>query len=192
MPAGFTDLDYAVYTALGPPRPFDSLEDDPGVSNALRRLNDRLVEDGLLLSPGQRGAARSASLVMFAVMVLGIARTIAGAANHKSVGYLVFSTIVVFVIATRLVAVPKVSRAGRKVLAQLRSSYAYLRPSQAPSWATYGAMGAMFGVALYGTSALWAADPAFAAHAGLARASMGSSGWSSSGDSGSWSSGDSG
>jgi uncharacterized protein (TIGR04222 family) len=154
MPGGFSDLDYAVHRALGTPVSLHRIEGDAGVANALRRVADRLTSDGLLLSPGQRGIARSASVVVFAVTALGIARIVAGVANHKPVGYLVFATVIAIVVALRLLSAPKVSRAGRTLLARLRSGNAHLRPGLSPSWATYGAAGAMLGVALYGTAAL--------------------------------------
>ena len=60
-----------------------------------------------------------------------------------------------------------VADAGQAVLAESRTRSRHLAPSLAPSWATYGVAGAAMGVALYGTAAIWAADPAFAGAAGL-------------------------
>ena len=166
------------------------IKSDPRVANALRRTNDRLVEDGLVLSANQRASARTAALPVLGVAALGVARIVAGTSNHKPVGFLVFAAIVVLVVGLRLLAVPTTSRAGRELMHRLRASNAHLRPNQAPSWATYGAAGAMLGVALWGTEALWAADPAFASQAGIAR-TIGSGSGSSGGGS-SCSSGDSG
>src|SRR5262249_17986790 len=144
------------------PRSVAFVQSDPTVTNALRRIGDRLIEDGLVLSPAQRGTARAAALAVLAVAALGVARIVAGIATHKPVGFLVWASIVVLLVGLRLLAVPKMSRAGRNLLRRVRSSNAHLRPSRSPSWATYGAAGATLGVALYGTMALWAADPAFA------------------------------
>ncbi len=190
MPAGFSDLDYTVHAALRLPKTMAGLRSDPGVSNALRRLSDQLAEEGLLLSPARRRVARLAALVMFAVLALAVARLVAGLSNHKPVGFLVLVAVPTIPVTFALLGVPTVSRAGRKLLARLRRGNRHLLPSQSPSWATYGAAGAMLGVALYGTSALWAADPAFAAQAGITQASAGSSSWSGGGSS--CSSGDSG
>ena len=110
-------------------------------------------------------------------------RIAAGIANAKSVGFLVFATIVVLVVGLRLLTVRVTSRAGRRLLRKARSVNAYLRPNLSPSWATYGVSGAILGVALYGTSAWWAADPAFATHAGIAAATSSGSGYSGGGNS---------
>jgi uncharacterized protein (TIGR04222 family) len=194
MPAGFSDLDYVVHSALRTPQVLPTVQQRPEVSAALRRVADRLEEDGLLLSAGQRAATRGPVLVMGGLVALGIARIFAGAANHKPIGYLVLVSVTLLFVGLLFLRVPKVSRSGRKLLARQRSSYAYLRPNLSPSWATYGAGGAMLGVALYGSTALWIADPAFAQHAGIARAALssGSTGSSWTSSSSSCSSGDSG
>jgi uncharacterized protein (TIGR04222 family) len=174
--SGLTDLDHAVHTALTTPRQIDDLEWEQGVVGALRRLRERLETDGLLLSPGRRAAARTAALVMSAVTALGVARIVAGLGNHKPVAYVSLLTLVTAVVALRLLAVPKLGRSGRRLLAQARGGTTHLQPRRNPSWATYGVGGAMLGVALYGTAALWASDPAFASYAGIAQASAVSSG----------------
>lgn len=132
LPAGFNELDHAVHAALARPRDIGTLPAEPGVAGALRRVEERLVADGLLLSAGQRAVIRSASLIMVAVTALGAARIAAGLANHKPALYLILLTVVTLVISLRLLAAPKVSRAGRRVLAQARIGAAYLRPSLKP------------------------------------------------------------
>jgi uncharacterized protein (TIGR04222 family) len=183
MPAGFEDVGYALHSALATPRTVVGLSSVSGVRDALRRLTDRLTTDGLLLSPAQRRAARAAALPVFALAGLGVVRLFAGVANHKPVGLLVLAVLVTLAVAAGLCVVPRVSAAGRAQLSRLRSTNAHLAPKLAPSWATYGAGGAMLGVALFGTQSLWAADPRFANQAGIPQAmSAGSS--SSGGDSG--------
>jgi uncharacterized protein (TIGR04222 family) len=175
-PAGAGEVERALHAAAATPLSIASLSSDPRVRYALDRTADGLVDAGLLLSSGHRRVARLGALFVLAALAFGVVRIAAGAANHKAVGFLVFASIIVLVVGLRLLAVPTTSRAGRRLLRRARSVNSYLRPNLSPSWATYGASGAMLGVALFGTSAWWAADPAFATHAGIAAAT--SSGYS--------------
>ena len=64
-----------------------------------------------------------------------------------------------------------------------------LSPSQRPDWTAYGPAGAALGVGLFGVSALWASDPAFAAEVEATQARAAASGAGSSGCGGGGSSG---
>jgi hypothetical protein len=66
----------------------------------------------------------------------------------------------------------------------MRRSSKHLRPDSSPSWSTYGPGAAALGVGLFGTAAIWAADPAFAADAEIQRQSIGSNGWTGGSDGG--------
>jgi uncharacterized protein (TIGR04222 family) len=183
FPAGAGDLDYAVHSALATPRRLGDLLREPGLTNALHRMRDRLTDAGLMVSPDQRRDARLAGAPLFIVLAVGIARLMAGLAGHKAVGLLVFLDILTLVACVRLMVVPRLTRAGRRLLTRLRTGNGHLEPRLAPSWATYGPTGAMLGVALFGTAALWASDPAFATGAGIPPVTSGGAGsfWSGSG-----------
>jgi uncharacterized protein (TIGR04222 family) len=189
MPPGLGELEYAVHTAARTPQSVAFLLSDPGVRQAMGRIGDRLIADGVLLSPAQRRRVRAGALPLLAVAALGVVRTFAGLANQKPVLYLVLASVVTIAVALRLLKVPRGTRAGWRLLSQARVDNRHLEPNRSPSWVTYGAGGAMLGVALWGTSAWWAADPAFATHAGLARAVATGSGYSGGSDLGSSDSG---
>jgi uncharacterized protein (TIGR04222 family) len=188
---GGDDLTYAVYGTLGRRVTLADMPYDSGVATALDRMRDRLVQAGLLLSGGQRALARAAALLVFAVGGLGIARTVAGAANHKPVTFLVLATIPTFLVGLLMLRAPRSSRAGRRAVTRQRRGASHLAPGRKPAWSTYGMAGAALGVALYGTAALWAADPAFATAAGVPVLTTGGGGSSDGGSSSSCSSGSS-
>jgi uncharacterized protein (TIGR04222 family) len=168
MPAGSTALDQAVYNAVGQ-RPRD-LVGDRWVADALQRIRYDLERAGLLTTVDKRRAASAGPLVLLALFAVGVARLVAGIANDKPVGYLVLTLIVLGVVtAVLLIRRPTRTRAGNEVLQALRASNRHLAPSQYPAWSTYGPDRAAMGVALYGTGALWAADPAFASAANVRR-----------------------
>jgi uncharacterized protein (TIGR04222 family) len=181
---GGDELTYAVYTTLGRQFALGALPYETGVATALNRMRDRLAQAGLLLSGGQRGMARALTLLIFAVAGLGVARTVAGVANGKPIGYLAVLTILILLVGLLMRRVPQASRAGRRAVARQRRAARHLAPRSNPAWSTYGMLGAALGVALYGTAALWAADPAFAAASGVPAAPTRSVGDSDS-DSGS-------
>lgn len=91
-------------------------------------------------------------------------------------------------------SVPRNTRAARSAIRTLKGQHAHLSPSSHPSYHTYGATSAAFGVALFGGAALYALDPGFAAEAEVQRnlaSGSSSDGGGSSSDGGS-SGGDSG
>lgn len=172
MPVGGSLLDKAVYDAAAKRVSARTLRADPGVAAALVHLQQGLVAAGLALSPAQRGRVRLAALILLPVEVLGIARIVAGIANDKAVGFLVALTVVVSVAMVVLLArAPFRTSGGTAALKALRQDNAHLAPALSPSYATYGAAAAGMGVALFGSAALFAADPAFAEEAELQRVS---------------------
>jgi uncharacterized protein (TIGR04222 family) len=184
LPAGASRLDGAVYEAARRGVEMPALAADPLVASALAEVQSTAASAGWLLDSAQRGRARRGAALMFAVAAVGAARTGSGVANDRPVGIIIFLTLIAIMVGVGFLAtVPRLSRAGRAALDRVRRRGAHLDPKKSPAWATYGATGAALGVALYGTAALWAADPAFAAEAGLRRPAA-DSGYSGGGDGG--------
>jgi uncharacterized protein (TIGR04222 family) len=190
LPSGVTPLDTAVYNAAGRRMRAREVNADQWVAAANAQLREGLEASGLAVTAGQRRTARLWALAGLALIIVGIARFVAGVNNDKPVGFLfpaVFFAIIVTILAlTKASAIQ--TRTATKGLNELRERHLYLNPRQSPSYATYGAAGAAMGVALFGAASLYAMDPAFAAEAEIQRisASGGASSWS--GDSGSSSS----
>jgi uncharacterized protein (TIGR04222 family) len=185
-PAGASDLDRAVHAAATRGARTSAIRWDDTVEAALKATEQRLIDAGALRSERERWRQRWGSLALFLVGCLGVARIAAGSANHKPILYVVLATVAVFGFSRILWFVPRTTRLGKRTLARLRREHTYLRPGQAASWTTYGATGAAMGVALFGTAALWEADPVFAQQANITRqAATSSSGYTSSDSSGS-------
>jgi uncharacterized protein (TIGR04222 family) len=189
VPSGAPELDRAIHAAAG----LRSLRSrdvaaDPAVAAVLERTEAELTESGLILSPAVRAHVRRGALAGVALLVFGIVRAIAGTQNGKPIGNLVLLLVLAGAGTLALAYVPRLSRAARASVATLRRDASHLRPSQSPSWATYGPASAALGVGLFGTAAIWAADPAFAADAEIRRQTLASSGGYSGGDGGSSSS----
>jgi uncharacterized protein (TIGR04222 family) len=178
MPSGATPLDSAVYNAAGKRIQARTLHADPWVVAAVNQLRDSLESAGLAVPAGHRRTARTWALVGVAVVIVGVIRALAGASNNRPIGFLLLSIVAVLVLfGFGLFRIPNQTRAATKALADLRTRHAHLAPASSPAYATYGASGAAMGVALYGSSTLFAIDPAFAAEAEVQRvAALGSTG----------------
>jgi uncharacterized protein (TIGR04222 family) len=187
-PAGLSRLDHAVYEAAAKRVQVSGVSADAGVRSALDDLQDGLVRAGWVLDPTQRASARLGGWLVLALAGFGLSRLIAGIANGNPVGFLVLLILLTAAVGVVLLVVPRRSAAGKRAIARARTAHAYLDPSQSPSWTTYGMAGAATSVALFGTSALWAADPAFAEEAGIEeearRSSYSDSGGGDGGDGG--------
>jgi uncharacterized protein (TIGR04222 family) len=146
---------------------FETLEREPSISirklkrklgrgQAVRQAQDRLVSDRLIIDP-QR-ARLLAQLWQFGLplLAIGIARLIAGVANHKPIGDL---TVLVCLVAgvTFMFARdrPHATSAGDSVLDGQRIKYR--------KWQSAGNVHPDVAIALFGMPALWALDPALAA-----------------------------
>jgi len=177
MPVGAPELDRAIHAAAGL-RSLGSRDvaADPAVAAVLERTEAELTESGLLLSPAVRAHVRRGALAGVALLAFGIVRAIAGTQNGKPIGNLILLLVLAGAGCLALCYVPRLSRAARASIATLRRDASHLRPSQSPSWATYGPASAALGVGLFGTAAIWAADPAFAADAEIRRQTFVSSG----------------
>jgi uncharacterized protein (TIGR04222 family) len=168
-PAGLSRLEFAVYEAAIRRVQGSQVAQDYQVRSALVDLESQLSREGWLLDEEQQRRARLGSWLLLALAAVGAARVMAGLGNHKPVLYIVLLTIATIVIGLLFRRVPHVSATGRRAIASLRRQNAHLSPDQSPAWSTYGMTGAAMGVALFGTSAIWAADPVFAEHAHILR-----------------------
>lgn len=162
LPPGATALDQAVYGAATR-QPAARIQRDPQVAGVLGQMRDGLRRSGLLTTTSARLLARLGSLILVALVALGILRIGAGFANGRPVFFLipivVVLAIITLVLATRT---PARTRAGSAALTDLRRRNNYLSPSQRPAYETYGPLAAAMGVGLFGTAALYALDPTFA------------------------------
>ncbi|MFI0444998.1 TIGR04222 domain-containing membrane protein [Actinomadura sp. 6N118] len=156
--------------------------DDLRVRNEMEALKASLEREGLALGGGDKTAIRMASLLLWGLLAVGVARLASGISNGRPVGFLIVAVILFTLVCLGFMVVGNKTRAGRTALEATRDRLGHLNPSANPAWATYGPSGAAFGVALFGTAALMSFDPAFAEEAQL-RHYMTTSG-GTSGDSG--------
>lgn len=188
-------LERAIHFTAAAPVARHRLQFHRPVGTALRAIEDRLVAEGLLLSPQGRRAIRAVGWWSAAVAGLGLVRLLASVADAKPVGALLVALLgVTAVAAGQLACAPRRSRAGDALLRGLRREHHALSPDLQPDWATHGPTGAALGVGVFGVTALWASDPAFAVQLDTQKAATaygggggasGDGGWSgSSGDAG--------
>jgi uncharacterized protein (TIGR04222 family) len=165
------DLERAIHRGAARTVHRNRLPGQHAVCTAVAAIHKRLVADGLLLSDAQRARIRRSGLVMVAVAALGLVRLLAGVAGAKPVGGLIAELAVVTVVAVVLVAgAPRRTRLGTATLARLRTEEHLLSPSLRPDWTAHGPEAAALAVGLFGMSALWASDPAFAQELAVAKA----------------------
>ncbi len=191
---GADDLERAIHAAVSTPVTRSRLPFHAPVASALKAAQGRLTSAGLLISPEQRARIRRTGLWMLGVAGLGLVRMLAGVAGGKSVGFLIVAFITVLVVAlVQLGRSPRRTRLGDRTLKQLADQHHALAPTMRPDWATYGPAAAALGIGIFGVSALWASDPAFADELALQKAtatggadgsSCGSSDGGGGGDSG--------
>lgn len=166
LPASAHPLEQAILKAVvsGNATSGNRLRYEHRVQQALATIAQSLSRTGLLVSPDAARRARRASWLLLAVLVLGLVRLAAGFANGRPIGFLVLAVIAVAVIEVVLVArsVPTVTARAKESLSAIRLQNSHLSPRSNPAWETYGPHSAAMGIALFGTAALWSADPAFA------------------------------
>ncbi|WP_326553030.1 TIGR04222 domain-containing membrane protein [Micromonospora sp. NBC_01813] len=185
LPAGADELTAAVHYAAYQQRRVRDLAADPRIRQSLDRLQDHLEHAGLAASRARRVTARWLGAALLGLAGVGVLRLIAGLANGRPVGYLVLLLALTVPVGLLLtIAVPRVTRSGRRALGELRRSHRHLSPSSRPAYATYGMTGAVMGVALFGSAALWTMDPDFAEAASIQRVAANGSGGGAAGDSG--------
>jgi uncharacterized protein (TIGR04222 family) len=142
---------------------------DYRVAARLDLVRESLESAGLLLGEGRRRRARLGAYALLALTLLGLVRLGAGLANGRPVGWLVVLVIVTGIVTVLQFRLPLVSAEGRNLVRRARTENAHLSPSYGPSATVYGVTGAAMAVALYGSAAMWASDPAFAAEAEIQR-----------------------
>ena len=186
VPAGATRLDLAVYAAAQRDVRARDLPDNSQVQSAVAELKDDVERAGWRLDSSARARARLGAYLLLGLTAFGVFRIVAGVMNDRGVFVLTGMCAITFVIGLSLLRVPRLTRAGRLAVKETQARNLHLAPKQSPSWTTYGMDSAAMAVALYGTAALWVADPTFAAEAEVRRqaTSAGYSSSSSGGDGG--------
>jgi uncharacterized protein (TIGR04222 family) len=177
------ELQQAIHRCAQDPIQPAKLVSAPPVVEALSRIERRLIDAGLLLSAGQRTRIRASSWMLWAVVAVGVLRGIPGHQAGKPIGLLLTVLALVTVAAVVFsVTAPRRTDRGKTELVRLRSAHASLSPKLRPRWRVYGPEGAALGVAVFGASALWAADPSLAKDLGarqmLSASGSGGEGWS--------------
>lgn len=167
-PDGATALERVVHDAASAAIRTGAVGDDPGVAAELARVEGELEGAGLRPGPQTHSALATARHLLTAVLVLGVVRFLAGVANSKPIAILLLTALALgAVIAVLWRWRPRRTRAGDKVLDALRGDHPHLAPDHNPAWSVYGPAGAALAVGLYGSNALWVADPGFAAEAAI-------------------------
>jgi uncharacterized protein (TIGR04222 family) len=177
------ELQQAIHLCAQNPIRSAKLASAPPVAKALGSIEDRLIGVGLLLSAGQRTRIRMTACMLWAVVAIGVLRSIAGYQAGKPISFLLAALAVVAVgAAVFSVTAPRRTDRGKAELARQRSAHASLSPKLRPHWRVYGPEAAALGVAVFGASALWAADPALAKDLGarqmLSAGDSGGGSWS--------------
>ncbi len=176
VPATATRFERVVHHALSSTGSRFLIVKERSVAAELDAIERRLLDTGLLAPASAHRHAKLAPLWLVPVLALGVARAIEGSDRGRPIGYLVtlmvLTGIVGIVLAVR--RAPRESAAGKRLLERMRSKHRHLRPDLSPAAAAYGATAACTAVALFGASALWRSDPAFASAAGLSVASVAS------------------
>jgi uncharacterized protein (TIGR04222 family) len=172
------DLQRAIHLSAQDPVPRAHLPGAPLVAETLGRIERRLVDAGLLLTAEQRRRIRRTGWLLWTVAAVGAIHAIAGYRAGHPIGFLLAMLAVVAVGAAifSLAATRRTDR-GNAELSRLRTAHTSLSPRSRPDWRVYGPEGAALGVAVFGASALWAADPVVAKELGVRHtSSAGSSG----------------
>lgn len=172
-----SELELAIHRSAQQPVRRAELPGAQPVAEALGRIERRLIDVGLLLSPEQRSRIRRTGWMLWAVVAVGALRAVAGNIAGRPIGFLLALLAVVAVVATVFsFAAPRRTHRGTAELATLRTAHTSLSPRSRPDWQVYGPGGAALGVAVFGTSALWAAEPAWAKELGVRTPSVGYTG----------------
>jgi uncharacterized protein (TIGR04222 family) len=132
------------------------LRRDVSAGPAATALTRRVVDDGLLLNHWSSRWVNTMWVWVLPLLGLGIARLVAGLGNHKPIGYLFgLLCFVVLLGAWLVMGRQRTTKAGAERLDSARRRERGWR--DAPAKASSSRV-----VALFGGSALWAIDPAFA------------------------------
>ncbi|WP_103380064.1 TIGR04222 domain-containing membrane protein, partial [Pseudonocardia dioxanivorans] len=182
---GADELERAIHATATSPVGRGRLRYHEYVAAALAAIERRLTAEGLLVTDDERRGVRQAGAWMLLVAGLGLARLVAGVANGKPVTFLVLATLGAAVVGVVLMArVPRRTPLGDATVSAMRAQHHRLSPANRPDWIANGATAAALGVGVFGMSALWASDPAFADELAAQKLASSGGGWSG-GDSGS-------
>jgi uncharacterized protein (TIGR04222 family) len=130
---------------------------------AMSAVVERLRRGGLALNREQKTRYRATGLWFLPLLVLGVARVVAGTANGRPVGFLVVLLVVTVVLAVALcLRVPCATELGRRTLERLRAEAGRPAAGASPSELAMA-------TALFGTGVLWAADTQMALALGVRR-----------------------
>jgi uncharacterized protein (TIGR04222 family) len=143
-----------------------ALRDHPAVVAALADVRDAVAAAGWLRDERHRRLARRGAWLLFGLAALGAAALVG---SGPAVTGLV-ATVAVAITGAALAEVPRMTAAGRRVVADCESRHGHLRFTMDPSWTTYGLRGAAMAIALYGPEVLRAARPVFAGEMGAIEA----------------------
>ncbi|WP_159840511.1 TIGR04222 domain-containing membrane protein [Nocardia sp. CY41] len=149
-----------------------------GSSATLEALRTRMIDLGYFPGPAMRHGLRDAGMPLLVTGALGVVRIIAGASHGNPVGLLVVLVIAQAFAYWLVVRKPRLTALGVRARNAADERNRHLRPSNSPSFATYGAESAAIAAAVFGIGALSALDP------GLAQAVVPPSGSSGGGDGG--------
>lgn len=151
-------------------------------SDDLAALEEQLSRRGLVRTSAERARMRWGTAPSIVAMAVGIGYGVylATQLSPHHADYAV--TLVAIAIATvlygvlvlpHLLAVDRLTRAGRRLLADQQEKLAYLEPAKQPAFDTYGPTAVALSVALFGTGALWAIDSDYSTSVQLAGSSSG-------------------
>jgi uncharacterized protein (TIGR04222 family) len=164
-PRGRGDLDHAVAAKIGADRVdyAHRLLYGPAVRRQLHAIRDRLVRERLLLGAAELRQWRAAALPLWLLLVVGVARLVAGASGGKPVGFLILALLVLTVLTLILTFASRSprTRAATAAVAELRKRHRHLDPAQSPAWRTYGPDETAYAAALYGTAVLKGIEPKY-------------------------------
>lgn len=172
LPRGSAALTAALHRALRTPRIWLDVRADADVRQALHRVERRLLKRGWLLTRGARLRFRCGTVPLFLVAAAGVVRLVADATGRADAGAagesagLILATGATLLLAWWLSEPPVVTRAGRRVVQRARDEHAGLAPGRRTDGAARTPAELMTAVALYGSRALLAVDPAFAVRVG--------------------------
>ncbi|MGW0183518.1 TIGR04222 domain-containing membrane protein [Nocardia sp. NPDC003345] len=142
----------------------ESKQSFSGVAHRMRAeltdLRTSLRGRGYLTDSGDSARLRRAGIPIVVVAALGVLRLIAGVANGNAVLLLVVVLVVLALAGWRVMAPVRVTPLGRAALDDATARHRHLRPSNSPSFHTYGGAAAGLAVALFGAQALILLDPA--------------------------------
>jgi uncharacterized protein (TIGR04222 family) len=181
-PAGAHPVEWAVYRLVAdrPDHPRWALDGELCQLPAMAAVRERLRQGGLSLTDEQRTRYRATGLWFLPLLVLGVARVVAGTANGRPVGFLVALLAVTVVLAVALcLRVPSATELGRRTLDRLRAEAG--RPAAGAS-----ASELAMATALFGTGVLWTADTEIAMALRIPRehGAFSGGGWVGGGDAG--------